>query len=59
MLGWALLIPAVASFITMSFVGSTTYASLSGVRWEMRIAVPLQLLAAVVGMVLWIIGRFV
>ena len=58
MLGWGLLIPAVTSFITMSFVGSTTYTSLSGVRWEMRIAVPLQLLAAVVGMVLWIVGRF-
>ena len=59
MLGWGLLIPAVASFATMSFVGSTTYTSLSGVRWEMRIAVPMQLFAAVVGMVLWIIGRFV
>ena len=58
MLGWGLLIPAVASFITMSFVGSTTYTSLSGVRREMRIAVPMQLLAAVVGMVLWIVGRF-
>jgi acetyl-CoA decarbonylase/synthase complex subunit gamma len=59
LLAWALLIPAVASFITMSFVGSTTYTSLSGVRWEMRIAAPLQLLAAVAGMVLWIVGRFV
>ena len=59
MLGWGLLIPAVASFITMSFVGSTTYTSLSGVRWEMRIAVPMQLLAAVMGVVLWIVGRFV
>jgi acetyl-CoA decarbonylase/synthase complex subunit gamma len=58
-LGWGLMIPAVTSFITMSFVGSTTYTSLSGVRWEMRIAVPMQLIAAVVGMVLWIMGRFV
>jgi hypothetical protein len=59
MLGWGLLIPAVASFITMSFVGSTTYTSLSGVRWEMRIAVPLQLIAAVAGIAFWIVGRFV
>ena len=58
-LGWGLMILAVTSFITMSFVGSTTYTSLSGVRWEMRIAVPMQLIAAVVGMVLWIMGRFV
>jgi len=58
-LGWGLLIAAVASFVTMSFVGSTTYTSLSGVRWEMRIAVPLQLVAAVAGIVFWIVGRFV
>jgi hypothetical protein len=59
MLGWGLLIPAVASFITMSFVGSTTYTSLSGVRWEMRIAVPAQVLSAVLGIAFWIAGRFV
>ena len=59
MLGWGLLIPAVASFITMSFVGSTTYTSLSGVRREMRIAVPAQVLSAIVGLAFWIVGRFV
>jgi hypothetical protein len=59
MLGWALLIPAVASFITMSFVGSTTYTSLSGVRREMRITVPAQVLSATLGLTLWIAGRFV
>lgn len=58
-LGWGLIIPALASFITMSFVGSTTYTSLSGVRREMRIAVPLQVIAAVAGTLLWILGRFV
>jgi acetyl-CoA decarbonylase/synthase complex subunit gamma len=58
MLGWTLLIPAVASFITMSFVGSTTYTSLSGVRREMWIAIPLQALAAVAGFAVWIVGRF-
>jgi acetyl-CoA decarbonylase/synthase complex subunit gamma len=59
MLGWGLLMPAVASFITMGFVGSTTYTSLSGVRREMWIAVPLQVVAAVGGTVAWIVGRFV
>ncbi len=59
MLGWVLLIPAVASFITMSFVGSTTYTSLSGVRREMWIAVPIQAISAVAGCVFWIAGRFV
>lgn len=58
-LGMWLLILAVASFVTMNFVGSTTYTSLSGVRWEMRFAVPAQVIAAVLGLTLWIVGRFV
>lgn len=58
LIGWALLLPALASFVTMNFVGSTTYTSLSGVRREMRFAVPAQVLAAVLGLGLWIAGRF-
>jgi acetyl-CoA decarbonylase/synthase complex subunit gamma len=58
LIGWALLLPAVASFVTMNFVGSTTYTSLSGVRREMRFAVPAQVVAAVLGLGLWIAGRF-
>jgi len=58
LLGWALLIPAVASSIVLNFAGSTTYTSLSGVRRELWIAMPLQALAAVAGCVFWIAGRF-
>ncbi len=57
--GWALLVPTIASFMGMDFTGASTYTSLSGVRREMRIAVPLQLAAAAVGLTLWIVGRFV
>lgn len=56
---WVLLIPAVASFIGMNFTGSSTYTSLSGVRREMRVAVPMQLGGAVIGFGLWIAARFV
>lgn len=56
---WCLLVPTVASFMAMNFTGATTYTSLSGVRREMRVAVPLQAAAAVVGVALWLIGRFV
>jgi acetyl-CoA decarbonylase/synthase complex subunit gamma len=56
---WVLLIPAVASFIGMNFTGSSTYTSLSGVRREMRVAVPLQLGSAVLGLGIWIAARFV
>ncbi len=56
---WCLLIPAVASFLVMNFTGATTFTSLSGVRREMRIALPAQMVAGVVGVAAWLIGRFV
>jgi hypothetical protein len=56
---WCLLIPATTSFAAMNFTGSTTYTSLSGVRREMRIAVPIQIVAAVLGLSLWLAARFV
>ena len=56
---WLLIIPAVTSFIVMNFTGASTYTSLSGVRREMRIAVPLQLFCVVAGIGLWLTGRFV
>lgn len=56
---WMLIIPAAASFLTMNFTGASTYTSLSGVKKEMRIAVPLQLIAGAVGLAVWIVGRFV
>ncbi len=54
-----LIIPAVTSFIVMNFTGASTYTSLSGVRREMRIAVPAQAIAAIIGLGLWIVGLFV
>ena len=51
---WYLLVPAVRSFISMIYTGSTTCTSLSGVRYEMRRAVPVQVVAAVAGLAAWI-----
>ncbi len=56
---WLLLVPAIASFLMMNFTGCSTYTSLSGVRREMRVAVPMQVVAAAVGLILWLVGRFV
>ena len=56
---WALIVPVICSFIVLNLTGSSTYTSLSGVRKEMRIAVPLQISAACVGSALWIAGRFI
>jgi len=56
---WFLIAAAVSSYLAMNFTGSSTYTSLSGVRREMRVAVPLQIGAAVLGIALWIAGRVV
>jgi acetyl-CoA decarbonylase/synthase complex subunit gamma len=56
---WCLIIPAVASFLLMNFTGCTTFTSVSGVRREMRKALPAQLLATFVGVATWLVGRFV
>lgn len=46
---------SVASYLSMNFTGSSTYTSLSGVRKEMKWAVPFQLLAAIGGFSTWIV----
>ncbi len=56
---WTILLSVTTSFALMGFTGATTYTSLSGVRREMRVAVPMQAIAAVVGVTLWIVARFV
>jgi len=55
---WFLMIPAVASFLAMNFTGASTYTSLSGVRREMRVAVPLQVVCGVAGVALWLVARW-
>lgn len=58
-IGWILLFTAISSFVLMNFTGASTYTSLSGVRKEMRIAVPIQIVALTVGFSLWIVNKFV
>ena len=55
----ALIMPTITSFIVMNFTGASTYTSLSGVRREMRYAVPLQALCAVAAIVMWTAGGFI
>ncbi len=49
-----LLASGLSSFLGMNFTGASTYTSLSGVRKEMKLAVPLQISAVFCGIVLWI-----
>jgi len=53
-LSWLLIIPAISAFLAMNFTGASTYTSLSGVKKEMRWALPLQIAAIVVGIISWI-----
>jgi len=56
---WFFLVPALSSYLAMNFTGASTYTSLSGVKKEMRRAVPVQIAAGVIGLGLWVASRFV
>ncbi|UCC98927.1 MAG: hypothetical protein JSW66_03375 [Phycisphaerales bacterium] len=56
---WVLMVPALTSFVALNFTGASTYTSLSGVKREVRIAVPIQLACAALGIALWLVGLFV
>ena len=57
-LGWFFLVSAVAAYLAMNFTGASTYTSLSGVKKEMKWAVPLEIVGGVVGLSLWLGSRF-
>ena len=58
-LGWFFLAPALAAYLAMNFTGASTYTSLSGVKREMKWAVPLEVTAGVIGLALWLGSRFI
>ncbi|MBP1710376.1 MAG: putative corrinoidprotein, partial [Deltaproteobacteria bacterium] len=53
-LSWLLTIPAISAYLAMNFTGASTYTSLSGVKKEMRFALPLEIGAVILGLVTWI-----
>jgi acetyl-CoA decarbonylase/synthase complex subunit gamma len=52
------LVPAVSAYLAMNFTGASTYTSLSGVKKEMKWAVPLEIAGAGAGLCLWLGSRF-
>jgi len=58
-LAWVFLIPAISAYLAMNFTGASTYTSLSGVRKEMRWALPLQIGFGILGMILWLGSNFI
>jgi len=58
-ISWFLMMGAVSSFLAMNFTGSSTFTSLSGVQKEMKLSLPVQIIAAALGLIGWIITRFI
>jgi hypothetical protein len=54
---WLLMIPAVAAYLAMNFTGCSTFTSLSGVKKEMRWALPLEIGMAGCGFLAWVTTR--
>jgi CO dehydrogenase/acetyl-CoA synthase delta subunit len=62
--GWVttaafLALPAISAFYTLNFTGCTPFTSRSGVKKEMRIALPAIGLTLLTGMLLLLTGRFI
>jgi hypothetical protein len=51
-ISWFIFFPGLSSFLAMNFTGSSTYTSLSGVKKEMKTAVPLQIASIVIPVLL-------
>lgn len=58
-ISWFLMNAGLASFLAMNFTGSSTFTSLSGVQKEMKTALPMQITMAGLGLILWILSKFV
>ncbi len=58
-LSWLLIIPAIVAYLAMNFTGASTYTSLSGVKKEMRWALPAEIATGAGGLIIWIASRLI
>jgi len=58
MLANSLLLTSLISFLALNFTGSTPYTSFSGTQKETLQAVPILIIASLIGIALLVIGRF-
>ena len=58
-IAWFFFMSGASSFLAMNFTGASTYTSLSGVKKEMKIAVPVQVASGVISLLLFITGKIV
>ncbi len=57
--GIMMLMIAISSYVGMNFTGATPFTSLSGVKWEMRKGLAVQIGGAFIGIAFWIAAPFV
>jgi len=57
--GWLLVITSISSFMALQYTGTTTYTGHTGVKKEMKTALPAQFVALLIGLGIWIAARFV
>jgi acetyl-CoA decarbonylase/synthase complex subunit gamma len=58
-IAWSLWMSSASAYLAMNFTGASTYTSLSGVKKEMRWALPLEIGAGLAGLVLWLNSLFI
>jgi hypothetical protein len=58
-IAWFFFITSFSSFVAMNFTGSSTYTSLSGIKKEMKIAVPLQIASGAITIILFVVGLII
>ncbi|OPY86813.1 MAG: acetyl-CoA decarbonylase/synthase complex subunit gamma [Syntrophaceae bacterium PtaU1.Bin231] len=58
-LAWLMFIPAFTAYLAMNYTGCSTFTSLSGVKREMRWALPLEIGMGLGGLTVWVALRFV
>lgn len=54
---WSAIIVSISSFFALGFTGSTTYTSLSGVKKEMKIAIPMYIIFCSLGVIGLIVNK--
>jgi hypothetical protein len=57
-MAWMLLVGAISAFLALNYTGASAITSLSGVKKEMRLAIPAIIAAAAAGIILRVILRF-
>jgi hypothetical protein len=58
-IAYLLILPSISGFLALNFTGSSTYTSLSGVMKEMKVAIPIFVSMAILGVILLIVNSLI